>query len=450
MCDTVVATGEATLDGSVILAKNSDREPNEAQLLHHVPARSFSSPEELQCTYLKIPQSSRTAEVLLSRPAWMWGCEMGANAAGLTIGNEAVFTRETYSKTGLTGMDLLRLALERTSKASDALALITELIGRYGQGGNCGYKSKLYYHNSFIIADKKEAWVLETAGRHWAAEKVRGVRSISNGLTIDEEYDLLSPGAEDYAIKKGYIRRGATFGFRRAFSDTIITHFSKCRVRQSRTMELLRRHSGKLTPATMMALLRDHGSDTAPVPPHGTDMGTVCMHASFGPLRASQSTSALVSHLRNELPVHWATASSGTCTGIFKPFYLGHGAIDFLNAGAPDRYSKDVFWWRHEILHRQALTRYTTWNGHFAPKRDELERGFIEREGKLYRAFKKSPAAAKPKLMAFTRECFERGNEEAAAWLPALLAAPVMKGLPFRYRYFWSRQNRAAGLPEIP
>ncbi|RPI91838.1 MAG: peptidase U34, partial [Spirochaetales bacterium] len=187
MCDTVVATREATSDGSVILAKNSDREPNEVQLLHHIPARSFTNPGDLQCTYLKIPQAYRTAELLLSRPAWMWGCEMGANAAGLCIGNEAVFTREPYAKTGLTGMDLLRLAVERTLRASDALALITELIGRYGQGGNCGYKGKLYYHNSFIIADKKEAWVLETAGRHWAAQKVRGVQSISNGLTIDEE-----------------------------------------------------------------------------------------------------------------------------------------------------------------------------------------------------------------------------------------------------------------------
>ncbi len=73
---------------------------------------------------------------------------------------------------------------------------------------------------------------------------------------------------------------------------------------------------------------------------------------------------------------------------------------------------------------------------HFAPKRDELERGFIDREDKLYRAFKKSPATTKPKLAAFSRECFERGNEEAAAWLPALVAAPIMKGLPFRYRFF--------------
>jgi len=447
MCDTVVATGEATLDGSVILAKNSDREANEAQLLHHVPARTFPGQHELQCTYMKIPQASRTQEVLISRPAWMWGCEMGVNASGLCIGNEAVFTREPYSKTGLTGMDLLRLALERANRAPDALALITELLGRYGQGGNCGYRSRLLYHNSFIIADKKEAWVLETAGRHWAALKVRGVRSISNGLTIDEEYDLLSPGAEDYALKKGYIKGGGSFGFRRAFSDTIITHFSKCRVRQSRTMELLRRHEGSITPATMMALLRDHGVDSGVVPPHATDMGTVCMHASFGPLRASQSTSALVAHLRSDLPVHWATASSGTCTGIFKPFYLGTGPIEFLNPEAPDGYSHDVFWWRHEILHRKALVRYPFWSAHLAPKRDEIEREFIEQEEKLYRAYKKSPKVSKARLAAFSRECFDRGMKSETEWLPALDAVRESAGIPLRFRLCWSRQNRASRIP---
>ncbi len=97
MCDTIVATSKATADGSVILAKNSDREANEAQLLKYVARRNWGS-ETVQCTYISIPQVKSTHEILISTPFWMWGCEMGANEHGLAIGNEAVFTREPYEK----------------------------------------------------------------------------------------------------------------------------------------------------------------------------------------------------------------------------------------------------------------------------------------------------------------------------------------------------------------
>lgn len=55
----------------------------------------------------------KTYAVILSKPAWMWGAEMGANECGVCIGNEAVWTKlnepgDTVER--LLGMDLLRFA----------------------------------------------------------------------------------------------------------------------------------------------------------------------------------------------------------------------------------------------------------------------------------------------------------------------------------------------------
>lgn len=45
-----------------------------------------------QCTLVEIDQVSSTHGVVLSKPAWTWGAEMGANDKGLCIGCTSVWT----------------------------------------------------------------------------------------------------------------------------------------------------------------------------------------------------------------------------------------------------------------------------------------------------------------------------------------------------------------------
>jgi dipeptidase len=441
MCDTVVATPEVTADGVMVFGKNSDREPNEAHQLVRMPAAEHAPGSLLQCTYIEIPQVEHTHAVLLAKPFWMWGAEMGANEHGLVIGNEAVFTKVPYEKSrGLTGMDLLRLALERARTARQALDTITELLARHGQGGSGGYQHPFYYHNSFILADARQAWVLETAGPHWAARQVRGQYTISNGLTIGNEWDLASPDLVRYAVEKRWCRGRDDFDFARCYSDPLYTRLSDCHKRCKRTGGLLASQKGRVTPRTVMAVLRDHGleDDAAWAPDHGLTGVSVCSHAGFGPVRSSQTTGSMVSHLHPEHPLHFLTGTAAPCTGIFKPAWMD---LELPGMGPAPGASYDAasLWWRHEALHRATLRDPAALIGLYRAEREGLEQEFVERA----LALAGCPAEERA---AFARSCFAQADAAERRWLEKVAGEKVGRRLDPLYRRAWDRLNRQVGL----
>jgi len=302
MCDTLVALPTITKAGNLLLAKNSDREPLEAQALLHV-LHQHPTEKRLKCTYIEIPQVTETNECILSKPFQMWGAEMGVNEHGLVIGNEAVFTKVKFEKknNGLTGMDLLRLALERCKTTAEAISCITSLLEQYGQDANGGYKnSNFYYHNSFLIADTQSAWVLETAGKEWATEKVKDLRSISNKLSIDEPYQI-SKSARSFAQSKGWWKTGTHFSFQKAYSDWFYTRMGSAASRQSCTTSLSRQHIGQLKASDCIQILQTHNLDDTHFKPSKANTGSVCMHAT-GLLNPSTTTGSMVAEIRSAQP----------------------------------------------------------------------------------------------------------------------------------------------------
>jgi dipeptidase len=303
---------------------------------------------------------------------------MGANEHGVVIGNEAVFTKIPYGKTpGLIGMDLLRLALERAPTARAALDVITALLAQYGQSGNCGYQHATYYHNSFLIADPRDAWVLETADKHWAAERVRDIRTISNGLTIGNQFDLASPDLVNYAIERGWCNSRDAFHFARCYSDFLFTRFSQSRVRQCRTTALLAAQRGKITVETMTRVLRDHGDDANWLPARGVASFDVCAHAGWGPIRGTQTTGSLVAHLTPTAQTHFVTGTAAPCTSIFKPVWLDAGVPHAAEPAPTGENDAATLFWRHEQLHRATLRDYAPRRALYRAERDALEQQMI-------------------------------------------------------------------------
>jgi dipeptidase len=115
-------------DRVTYFAKNSDRSPNEPHLVLNVPPLHHAAGSEVKCTYISIPQVEKTRGMILFKPSWIWGAEMGINESRVVIGNEAVFTRSKKKKPALIGMDMLRLALERADTTVSAIETLIYLL----------------------------------------------------------------------------------------------------------------------------------------------------------------------------------------------------------------------------------------------------------------------------------------------------------------------------------
>ncbi len=351
MCDTFVIRR----NNKMLFGKNSDREPGEAQLVARIAPVSGGGQKKLAATYITVDQAGRRHGVLLSKPSWIWGAEMGANDRGVVIGNEAVFTKVVEKTDGLIGMDLVRLGLERGDTAEHALHVITGLLEAHGQGGVCGFRDKGFrYDNSFIIADPGNAWVLETAGRHWAARKVTDFAAISNCLTISTDYDLTSAGIEDFAIRKGLYTGKGPLDFRGVFEAPMMPFFARSRKRVQTAGNAIcalpeTGMEGELSGA--MDILRSH-QNPAGVPASGTN-ADICMHAA-GPVRRSQTCGSMISLLDRDNAIHLLTGTSAPCLSVFKPAEIT-GDRPFYVENPDGNTVEGSLWRRFEPVHRHAL-----------------------------------------------------------------------------------------------
>ena len=416
MCDILVATPAVTREGVMLFAKNSDRDPNEAQVLERHPRLKPHEPV-VQLTYTSFPQAEETYSTIMSRPWWMWGAEMGANEHGVVIGNTAVFTRIKVPKTGLLGMDILRLALERTRTASEALAFIVSIVETIGQGGNCSYEHRFRYHNTFIIADPTEAWVIETVDKHWVALRIREVYSVSNALTIEDQWDLCSESVEKLRQKH------ENFSFARYFSDRLMTKAAHGRKRRSFTYNRLLQHRGIIDATFMAHTLQMHHRE--PFLPHKASTRDICMHFN-GPLVPSQTASSQLSILTPANQQHWFTACSNPCLSLFKPVSF---TKEWPELGPPPtaHYHPDAYWWRMEAFHRKLHTVYQTVKPALDAERTALQQNWFD-----------DPP---PPTEAFMQE-----RQWVDGWDVRIRPAR----LPFPSGLFWHRANQKAHLVLTP
>uniref|UniRef100_A0A8C2NF44 Secernin 1 n=1 Tax=Capra hircus TaxID=9925 RepID=A0A8C2NF44_CAPHI len=290
-------------DGLVVFGKNSARPRDEVQEVVYFSAADHEPESKVECTYISINQVPRTHAIVISRPAWLWGAEMGANEHGVCIANEAVNAREPAAETeALLGMDLVRLGLERGATAKEALDVIIALLEEHGQGGNYyeDANSCHSFQSAYLIVDREEAWVLETVGKYWAAEKItEGVKCICNQLSLTTKIDAEHPELRSYAQSQGWWTGEDEFNFSEVFSPSD-DHLTCCSGRDT-----LEKQEESITVQTMIDVLRDKASG-------------VCVDS-----ESFLTTASIVSVLpqsRSSPCVHYFTGTPDPSRSIFKPF----------------------------------------------------------------------------------------------------------------------------------
>lgn len=399
MCDTLGRIGTM----GAFFAKNSDRSPNEIQLLEYHPHMTHKN-GKVNCTYISIDQVRETYAVLLSRPDWMWGAEMGVNEHGLCIGNEAVFTKGAYGKTSLTGMDMVRLALERCKDAEEALHLLIELLETHGQGGNCGYDHDFYYDNAFLVMDRQDLFVLETAGRQWVYKRYDAA-NISNRLSIGADGD-------------GY-SGGEVFDFCKKFTEPVYTGFSGSAKRTRQIASCLPKAD---TLQGAMDALSSHDASVVNPFLQGC-VSSACMH--YGGVVGDHTTASMVVALEKNRTVVWSTGCSTPCVSLFKPWLFGTAPV--MPVTGRDDPAGAAYWLESEAFRRSLI-------GKHIPQAFYVERSEIQQRW-MQEAFETSDGD----FPAFSARCLREEREFYERW----------KTFPFEkaacsaaFRHRWEQKSK--------
>jgi secernin len=273
---------------------------------------------------------------------------MGYNEMGLIIGNEAEWSRmDEEIEDGLLGMDLLRLGLERAATAREAIEVITSLLKQYGQKASASMLRTRYYENSFILADRSECWVLETAGREWVAREIKDMQGVSNCYSIGKDFDMASENLVNISRERRWLSPSEEFDFAKAYTGHV-PNLSGGTQRYRRSNKLLAQNKIHSF-STLAAILRDHHEDELIAPRFGATNATfvsLCMHA--GIWGASETSASLLARYDEDLGIIARYAPAQACLSAYIPVYMTE--LPEKMQRAERKYDENSLWWQVKRL----------------------------------------------------------------------------------------------------
>ena len=365
---------------------------------------------------------------------------------------------------GLDYGSLMFLALQRAKTAREAIDVMTSLAAEHG------YRS---HGESFSIGDPKEAWILEMVGKGpgktgvvWVARRVPDgqISAHANQARIgtfpkkDPKNCLYAPDVIDLAREHGWFDGpDDDFSFAQAYEPM---SFAGRRICEARVWSVFRRAAPskkfpvdyakgvpgaeplplwlrpdeKLTPAAVMALMRDHYEGTELDMTTGLFAGPYKLPYRWRPLfweldgvryfherpiSTQQTGWSFVSQSRASLPdpiggVLWFGVDD-TYSTVYVPMYAGIRAVPFTFAegtGSMTEFSWDSAFWVFNFVSNLAYLRYGDMIVDIQRVQRELEGSFLGQQADVERAaadlYAKAPELARQYLTRYSAKLAER------------------------------------------
>jgi hypothetical protein len=265
--DMVVALKEASANDTTLFGLNHHAASSLRHALHVVSGQMHDPGDVSHASALAVPQARQTYAVLGMQQIGQWGFTHGVNEHRVAIGVTQWQSRLKSGPAALAGPDLVRLALERSRGALNAVEVLTDLLEHHGQSQTGEVNDHI-----FLIADSNEAFVLETAGRYWALLECGHTRVVTDAAMIRQDWRRLAPGLASFVIEKGWWQDdGSKIDFVRCLGETAEKAVNPHR-RWGHASLALAQQQGAIDSHFLRRMLADHFTQNRDILPGGQAM----------------------------------------------------------------------------------------------------------------------------------------------------------------------------------
>lgn len=378
-CTSMIVGKNASVDGSIMIARNEDSKsswPKNYVIHEH---QEFSDDQLFSSTDngFKMPLPKIRAKYSAT-PEWTsrYGLfeEDGFNEYGVamsatesTYTNDLALGADPLVKDGIGEEAMITVVLPYVKTARQGVARLGQIIEHYGTSES----------NGILFADKNEAWYMETAGGHqWVAQRIPddSYVVIANQTAI-QEIDFDDP---DHFMWATHIREfvathhlnpdlaGQTFNFRKIFGTATLadTYYNTPRVwyglklfspeqtydPTDQEMPFINHSNRKLSVFDVQDFLSSHYQGT-PYDPIGE--GSEADKHRFRPISLAKTQEAHILQIRPSMPtpaagIQWL-AMGVAAQSSFVPFYAGASDTPSQYQHATGSYSPDQAYWTYKL-----------------------------------------------------------------------------------------------------